>query len=185
MSPFRLIRRIKRLAYELKLLNHWKIHLVFTIIMLKPGLAIKNDPYNRPRPDYLDFVFVNGDTEFLKLFKISKIIDKRVTYKGRIRKRIIEYFVRQIGYGSEKDRWYDQAYLDKTKVLIKEYKRDLLIDRTLLTLLSNIIIPNILSPTVPKNTRKERSLFRKRRRLKKVQLLLVKELRNSELKEEL
>ena len=62
--------------------------------MLKPGLAVKNDSYNRSKPDYLDSVFVNEDIEFLKSFKISKIIDKRVIYKGRIRKRIIEYFVK-------------------------------------------------------------------------------------------
>ena len=72
--------------------------------MLKSGPAVKDDPYNQLRFDYLDFVFVNEDTEFLKSFKISKIIDKRVIYKGRIRKRIIEYFVRWTGYGSKKDR---------------------------------------------------------------------------------
>ena len=94
MGSFKVIRRIKRLTYELKLFNYWKIYPVFTIIMFKPGLAIENDPYNRLKPDYLDFVFVNEDTEFLKSFKISKIIDKRVIYKDRTRKRIIEYLVR-------------------------------------------------------------------------------------------
>ena len=62
--------------------------------MLEPGLVIKDDPYNRSRPDYLDFVFVNENIEFLKSFKISKIIDKRVIYKDRIKKKIIEYLVR-------------------------------------------------------------------------------------------
>ena len=62
--------------------------------MFKPGPAIENDSYNRPKPNHLDSVFVDEDTEFLKLFKISKIIDKRVIYKDRIKKRIIEYFVR-------------------------------------------------------------------------------------------
>ena len=94
MSPFRVIRRIRRLIYELKLFSYWKIYLVFTIIMLKSGLTVKDDSYNRLKPDYLDFVFVNEDIEFLKLFKISKIIDKRVIHKNRIKKRIIEYFVR-------------------------------------------------------------------------------------------
>ena len=94
MGSFRIIRRIKRLVYELKLSNYWKIYLVFTITMFKPGLAVKDDSYNRLRSDYLDSVFVNEDIEFLKSFKISKIIDKRIIYKDRIRKRIIEYFVR-------------------------------------------------------------------------------------------
>ena len=62
--------------------------------MFKPGPAIENDSYNRPKPDHPDSVFVDENIEFLKLFKISKIIDKRVIYKDRIKKRIIEYFVR-------------------------------------------------------------------------------------------
>ena len=56
--------------------------------MFKPGLVVEDDSYNRPKSNHLDFVFVNGDTEFLKLFKISKIIDKRVIYKDRIKKRL-------------------------------------------------------------------------------------------------
>ena len=64
------------------------------ITILKPGLAIENDPYNRSRSNYSDFVFVNEDTEFLKSFKISKIIDKRVIYKDRTKKKTIKYFVR-------------------------------------------------------------------------------------------
>ena len=62
--------------------------------MLKPGLAIENDSYNQFRPDYSDSVFVNEDIEFLKSFKISKIIDKRIIYKDRIKKRIIKYLVK-------------------------------------------------------------------------------------------
>ena len=72
--------------------------------MFKPGPAIKDDLYNRLRSDYLDSVFVDGDIEFLKSFKISKIIDKRVIYKNRIKKRIIEYLVRWTEYGPKKDR---------------------------------------------------------------------------------
>ena len=94
MNPFRVIRRIKRLIYKFKLSNYWKIYFVFTIIIFKPSLTIKNDPYNRFKPDYSDFVFVNENIEFLKSFKISKIIDKRVIYKNRIKKRIIEYLVK-------------------------------------------------------------------------------------------
>ena len=104
MGPFRIIRRIKRLIYKLKLSSYWKIYPVFTITIFKSGLAIKDNPYNRFKPDYLDFVFVDEDIEFLKLFKISKIIDKRIIYKNRIRKKIIEYLIKQTEYGSKKDR---------------------------------------------------------------------------------
>ena len=185
MSPFKIIRRIRRLIYKLKLFNYQKIYLVFTIIIFQSGLVIENDPYNRSRSDYLDFVFVDENIEFLKSFKISKIIDKRVIYKDRIKKRIIEYFVKWIGYEPKKDRQYNQICFNKAKVLIKKYKRDFLINRALLILLSNITIFNILSPIVFKGTKKERDLSRKRGRFKKIQLLLVEELRNSEPKGEL
>ena len=72
--------------------------------MFKPGPVIEDDSYNRSRPNHLDSVFVNENIEFLKSFKISKIIDKRIIYKGRTKKRIIEYFVRWIKYGPEEDR---------------------------------------------------------------------------------
>ena len=104
MNPFKIIRRIKRLIYKLKLSNHQKIYPVFTIIILKSDLAIKDDSYNRLRPNHPDSVFVNKNIEFLKSFKISKIIDKRVIYKNRTKKKIIEYLVRQTEYGSKKDR---------------------------------------------------------------------------------
>ena len=94
MSPFKVIRRIKRLIYEFKMSNYWKIYFVFTITIFKSGPAIKNDPYNRFRPDHPDSVYVNEDIEFLKSFKISKIIDKRIIYKDRTKKKIIKYFVR-------------------------------------------------------------------------------------------
>ena len=89
-----MIRRIKRLIYKLKLSSHWKIYFVFIIIIFKLGLAVEDDLYNRLKSDYLNSVFVDENIEFLKSFKISKIIDKRVIYKDRTRKRIIEYFVR-------------------------------------------------------------------------------------------
>ena len=64
------------------------------IAIFKPDLIIKDDSYNRFKPDHPDSVFVNGNIEFLKSFKISKIIDKRVIYKDRTKKRIIKYFIR-------------------------------------------------------------------------------------------
>ena len=57
------------------------------ITILKPGLAIENDWYNRSKPNHLNSVFVNENIELLKSFKISKIINKRITYKNRIRKK--------------------------------------------------------------------------------------------------
>ena len=185
MDSFRIIRRIERLAYKLKLPNYQKIYSVFTIIMFEPGPAVEDDSYNRFRLDYLDSVFVNEDIEFLKSFKISKIIDKRVIYKSRIRKKIIEYFVRQTGYESKKNRQYNQTFLDKVKIFIEEYKRDFPINRTLLILLSDITTLNKLPPIVSKGIKKERGLSRKRGRSKKVQLLLIKELKNSESRREL
>jgi hypothetical protein len=47
VRSFRVIERIGRLAYRLKLLANWKVHNVFLIGHLEPVNALGTDPYNR------------------------------------------------------------------------------------------------------------------------------------------
>jgi hypothetical protein len=70
---------------------------VFSIAHLEP-VPKKKDPYERPRPDHPDSVYVEGDTEYQKSWEIEKILDKRTSPTGRIR-----YLVRWKGYGPEDD----------------------------------------------------------------------------------
>ena len=59
---FKVLRRIGKLAYELDIPTHWRVHPVFSIAMLEPtpsGL----DPYERSSPEQSNSVYVEGDTE--------------------------------------------------------------------------------------------------------------------------
>ena len=48
-GPFKVIKRVGRLAYRLEIPEHWSVHNVFSIAHLKPDTQ-GNDPYNRPVP---------------------------------------------------------------------------------------------------------------------------------------
>ena len=50
-GPFEVLERIGRLAYRLKISDHWKILDVFTIAQLVPDPEPGSDPYGRPIPD--------------------------------------------------------------------------------------------------------------------------------------
>ena len=48
--------------------------------MLEP--TPRNNPYNRPILDYLDLVYIKGDTKYFRSYKIKKLINRRVIQKG-------------------------------------------------------------------------------------------------------
>ncbi|SLM41090.1 probable transposable element [Lasallia pustulata] len=79
VGPFKVLRRVGRLAYELEIPPIWKIHPVFTIAMLEPASAPAEDPFQRPRPNHPPLVEVEGKPEW----EIDRLLDKRVIRKGR------------------------------------------------------------------------------------------------------
>lgn len=119
VGPFRVMRRVGRLAYELELPSNFRIHPVVSIAQLEPALS-ESDPYGRPRPDHPDAIVVDGDTEEWKSYEIERVLDKRERRYGR--KTVIEYLVRWKGYGSEFDQWYGLDLLDNATGLIDDYE---------------------------------------------------------------
>lgn len=65
VGPLEVIERIRQLAYRLKIPDNWNIHDVIAVTNLEP-YASTPDPYNRPRPEQPDTVYVNGDTDNYK-----------------------------------------------------------------------------------------------------------------------
>ncbi len=62
-GPFKVLRRVGRLAYKLDLPARWKIHSVISVTQLEPAFKT-SDPYERSRPDHPDAVEdVPGDTD--------------------------------------------------------------------------------------------------------------------------
>ena len=89
VGPFLVIERIENLTYRLDILDHWRIHLVFSIAQLKSCLSSFVDSFQRPRLDHSNFVFVKRDTNKVKSFVLDRVIDKR-----EIKTRGFEYLVR-------------------------------------------------------------------------------------------
>ena len=76
-SPFKVLEKVGRLAYWLKILDYWKIYNVFSIAQLEPALALGSDLYNRPILDEPSLVKVETNA-----YEVEGILDKQVIRKG-------------------------------------------------------------------------------------------------------
>ena len=117
IGPFKILRRVGRLAYELDIPPTWRIHPVFTIAMLEPAPPPDSDPFHRPRPNHPESVEVDGEPEW----EIERLLDKRTIRKGR--GFSTQYLVRWLGYGPEHDQWYPTKNLLNAAELIEEYEK--------------------------------------------------------------
>jgi transposase InsO family protein len=116
-GPFEILERVGRLAYRLKLPQHWTVHPVISIAHLEP---FHKDAFNRPHPDHPDTIFTDGDDDNHQSFEVDRLIDKRiVTRRG---KKEVDYLVRWKGYSPAYDLWYHESLLENCKELIDDYE---------------------------------------------------------------
>ena len=114
--PFKVIEKVGRLAYQLQIPDHWKIHNVFSIAQLELALALGSDPYNRPILDEPSPIKAGTNT-----YKVERILDKRVIRRGR--GSSTQYRIQWKGWGPEYDRWYRVQDLGDCDELIEEYEQ--------------------------------------------------------------
>lgn len=119
-GPFKVLAKVGRLAYKLKIPTHWTIHPVFSIAQLEPCPPPEDDPFKRSRPDHPSHVHVDGDTPNYLSYEIERLLNKRIIKKGR--GMTTQYLVRWRGYGPEWDKWFSVNNLDNAKDLIKDYE---------------------------------------------------------------
>jgi hypothetical protein len=118
LGPFKVIKRIGRLAYQLELPPHWRVHNVFSVAQLEPWPK-GDDPFKRrvhPPPP----VNITDDGA---VYEIERLIDKRVIKHGR-GKPTVEYLVRWLGQGPEYDVWYSIDDLHDASELVAEYDKE-------------------------------------------------------------
>ena len=110
-GPFKVLRKVGRLAYKLDVPEHWRVHPVFSIAMLEPSPSPGSDPYERPVPEQPDSVFVEGDTDTQKSWEVERVLDKKDN----------RYLIRWKGWDSAYDQWRTKAQVNAPD-LIKEYE---------------------------------------------------------------
>nr|AUW31026.1 putative retrotransposable element [Cladonia uncialis subsp. uncialis] len=96
VGPFKILDRTGHLAYRLELLEHWRIHDVFTVAQLEP------------LPDS---------------YYIEKLLNKRMIKRGR--KMVAQYLVRWEGYEPQHDEWRTIDELSNAAALIKDYEESM------------------------------------------------------------
>ena len=123
ISPFRVPQKVGRLVYKLDVPLDWRVYPVFSVAQLEPAPSPADDPFNRPRLHMAPAVFVDGDTDASKFFKVERLLNKRTVKKGK--GRAIEYLVCWKGYGPEWDRCYNIKDLDNAADLVHNYEEAL------------------------------------------------------------
>lgn len=78
VGPFQILGKIGRLAYKLNISVDWKVHTVFLVAQLEPSPSLNLDLFSRPFLSQPLLVFVNGNTNTLKLFEVEKLLNKRL-----------------------------------------------------------------------------------------------------------
>ena len=109
-GPFKVLRKIGRLAYELELSPNIRIYPVISIIHLEPVIP---DPYDRPRPKPGPIPV--GDQEE---YTVQQIVDHEIRGKTTF------YRIRWQGYDANEDTWEPGQYIEfKVPELVRRYQQ--------------------------------------------------------------
>jgi len=110
LGPFKILKKLSKHPYELKLPFQWKNHPVFHSALLTPYRETKEHGPNfiKPPPDLID-----GQEEY----EVEAIIGHR--YKGNT----IEYLTTWKGYGSNDNTWEPEENLSNSEEILEEYKK--------------------------------------------------------------
>ena len=116
VNSFKILKKIDRLIYKLKLSQNWRIHSIFIIAQLKSCSDFKSNPYHRSRSNNSPSIHVEEDINTMKSFVLNKIV---IIKKSAKRKK---YFVRWKDYESKKNSWRNLTKMKNAFDLIREYE---------------------------------------------------------------
>ena len=91
VGPFRVLEKVGRFAYKLDVSLDWRVYLVFSVAQLEPAPSPIDDLFYRARLHMPPGVFVDGDTDTTKSFKVERLLNKQTVKKGK--GRAAEYLV--------------------------------------------------------------------------------------------
>jgi hypothetical protein len=108
-GPFKVVRKVGSLSYELKLPDTWKVHPVFNTVFLKPWVppvAEHQKAVPLPPPDVVDSV---------DLYKVGEVLNIKV------HNRSLWYYIRWEGYPKEEYTWEPRYHLVGAEDALAEY----------------------------------------------------------------
>ncbi|KAM7203063.1 hypothetical protein V8F33_002411, partial [Rhypophila sp. PSN 637] len=115
-GPWKVVRKVDRLAYELNFPESSRVHLVVSVAHLSPTPEGK-DPFGReevtPGPVQDEQGFRTEDGE---LYELERVADHKKNKSGSYK-----YFVKWIGYGNEHNVWKTERQLRNAKDLVDYY----------------------------------------------------------------
>lgn len=111
VGPYRILRQIGNLAYELELPSTLQIHPVVSVAHLEKG---PNTVPERPPPA---IVYDGGEGE--GEYEVEAIL--ACEERGRGRDRQPHYLVKWLGYGHDSNEWLPRSQMEGSRELIDEW----------------------------------------------------------------
>ena len=115
-GPFKIIRKINDVSFEVELPKNWRINNKFHVSHLKLAIQYNDQKFPLRQKE------TRAEPEVMKDGTIEYEVDKIVDHRTRPRK---EYRVRWKGYLSSDDTWKPISNLQIAKELIEEYENSL------------------------------------------------------------
>lgn len=112
VGPYRILRQVGRMAFELELPPSLQIHPVVSVAHLEKGPA--SVPVGPP-PDIVYDEGNNGEGEF----EVEAILAAEM--RGRGRNRQLHYLVKWVGYGHDQNKWLPRSPMEGSRQLIEEW----------------------------------------------------------------
>ena len=113
LGPFKILKKVGKLAYCFKLPSQWKIHNIFNEVLLSPYYPPQFESQQQPLP-FLPKI-INGQEEQ----KVEYIKEAKVTVR-----RGVWFLVKWKGYSDKWNEWISEKDLKNTLDIIKKFYKD-------------------------------------------------------------
>ena len=113
LRPFKILEKVRKSAYHLKLPSQWKIHNIFNEVLLSPYYPLQFESQQQPLPLLPEII--NGQEEQ----KVEYIKKAKATVR-----RGVWFLVKWKGYSDKQNEWMSEKDLKNALDIIKKFYKD-------------------------------------------------------------